>query len=230
VADLEYFVTDEGGTRGPLPAEALREAFATSAGPMTRVRVEGCEPWLPIEAWERFADLRPPPAVPPPPSGGAATRLPPELAGIAPRVRERLLWFVLDNDGVMGPVTGDFVRRGLATGKLKMGVGICMVGSTGWVRASIAFPSALEGATAVRPRPLTTFPCPACLEPCASTDFECAACGEPVRKASRAPSFGVAAVLVVLAWIIVLGVAIGAGAVVRMRLSESALSSELGAT
>jgi hypothetical protein len=223
VAELEYFLTDETGGRGPLPASAIREAIAAGAGPMTRVRVEGCEPWLPVEAWEKFADLRPPPAVPPPAAGGPATRLLPELAGIAPSVRERLLWFVLDADGVMGPVSGDFVRRGLATGKIKMGVGICLVGSTSWVRASIAFPSALEGATAVRPRPLTTFPCPACLEPCATSDVECSTCGELVKKAQRAPSLGVAVVLVVLAWIIVLGVCVGAGAIVRMKLGAAAL-------
>ncbi len=230
MAQLEYFLTDEGGSRGPLPAEALREALGAAAGPMTRVRVEGCEPWLPVEAWERFADLRPAPPVPPPPAGGAATRLPPELAGIAPSVRDKLLWFVLDSDGVMGPVSGEFVRRGLATGKLKMGAGICLVGSTGWVRASIAFPSALEGATAVRPRPLTTFPCPACLEPCASADVECGACGEPVRNASRAPSVGVVVILVVLAWVIVLGVSIGAGAIYRMRLGAQAIPRALVAT
>jgi hypothetical protein len=188
---------------------------------MTRVRVEGCEPWLPVEAWEGFADLRPAPAVPPPPAAGPATRMTAELAGIAPRVRDKLLWFVLDGDGVMGPVSGEFVRRGLATAKIKMGAGICLVGSTGWVRASIAFPSALEGATAVRPRPLTTFPCPACLEPCASTDTECSACGEPVQKATRAPSLGVVIVLVLLAWIIVFGIALGAGAIVRARLTSA---------
>jgi hypothetical protein len=230
VAQLEYFVTDEGGSRGPLPAEALREALGAGSGVLTRVRVEGCEPWLPVEAWERFADLRPAPPVPPPPAAGPATRLPPELAGIAPSVRDKLLWFVLDADGVMGPVSGEFVRRGLATGKLKMGAGICLVGSTGWVRASIGFPSALEGATAVRPRPLTTFPCPACLEPCASSDAECGACGEPVIKARRAPSLGVAIVLVALAWIIVLGVAVGAGAIARTKLGAISLPSALGTT
>jgi hypothetical protein len=230
VAQLEYFVTDEGGSRGPFPAEALRELLGAGAGTMTRVRVEGCEPWLPVEAWERFADLRPAPPLPPPPAAGAATRLPPELAGIAPSVRDKLLWFVLDADGVMGPVSGEFVRRGLATGKIKMGAGICLVGATGWVRASIAFPSALEGATAVRPRPLTTFPCPACLEPCASTDAECGACGEPVRKASRAPSVGVLIVLVMLAWVIVLGVSIGAGALVRLKLGARATRPALEMT
>ncbi|HVY47002.1 MAG TPA: hypothetical protein VHB21_14040, partial [Minicystis sp.] len=153
---LDYFVSDETGSRGPLTAEALRAAIGPSPAPTTRVRVEGCEPWLPLEAWDAFADLRPPAAVPPPPAAGPATRLSAELAGIAPSVRERLLWFVLDEGGIMGPVTGEFVRKGLATAKIKMGAGACLATTTAWVRASIAVPSALEGATAVRPRPLTT--------------------------------------------------------------------------
>src|SRR5262249_24666544 len=153
--------------------------------PSVRVRTNGCDAWLPLEAWEALADLRAPPDAPPPPTTVPATRLAAEIVAIAPLARERLLWFVADSDGAMGPVSGDFLKRGLSSGKIKMGVGICLVSSNPWVRASLAFPSELEGATAIRPRVLVTFPCPACREPCVASDKSCTACDEPIEPPQR---------------------------------------------
>ena len=212
--DLELFVSDGEGSRGPLPVgEVRREIGAGTISPRARFRAGTAGGFLPGAAWEPLSDLLPAPPPPERPAGGASPALPADVAGGDPRARERLLWFVADADGVMGPVNGEFVRKGLASGKLAPGSACCLVGSSVWVRAPAVFPEALGGsATSVRNRPLATVPCAFCLEPMALADAVCDACGErparPVRPARSALAAACGALLVV-------GATIGAGAASR---------------
>jgi hypothetical protein len=200
---IDYFVSDASGSRGPLSSDAARAALGDSTEGV-RVRVEGCEPWLPAEAWEAFADLGRSSIVPSPPPAGAATQLPEELTSIAPSVRDRLMWFVADADGVMGPFSGEYVKRGLATSKFKGTAGVCVVSTEAWARAAIVFPGALEAATDVRPRLAVVSVCQACLEPCMPGDATCGACGEPLAVPPPT-SRVVTLALVALAWAVVFG-------------------------
>jgi hypothetical protein len=221
MSDLAYMLSDEAGAIGPLDASGLRNALAATEADQPLVRAASCDAWLAAAAWEACGDLRPAPPVPPLPAGGVAMTLPSELAPFPADVRERLLWFVQDKDGVMGPVSGEFVRKGLVSGKVAAMAGVCLVTSSNWVRAATVFPRALEAATVVGQRRLQTFPCPACREPCAPGDRTCSACDEPVSPPPPPLTRERQALLLGAAWLAVLVIGLLLALVARLAAPSS---------
>ena len=182
-ADLELFISDAQGSRGPLPVEKVRRELSEGTiNGKALFRTDGCGAWLAGPAWEALADLLPVPPLPGKPALAPGTSIPADVAECTQGVRERLLWFLSDADGVMGPVTGEFVRRGLESGKVAASAAVCLASSASWIRAPAVFPGALSGATAVR-RISLALPCAFCFEPLAPMDTVCGACGEAVRAA-----------------------------------------------
>ncbi|MCC6556290.1 MAG: hypothetical protein IT372_25295 [Polyangiaceae bacterium] len=206
-ARLKLFAFDEGASRGPLPSEEICRAIALGEiKASARFRADPSHAWLPGAAWEALAEVLPSPRPPPAPSGPGETSLPDEIAATPPAVREHLLWFVADEDGVMGPVGGDFIVKGIKTNKIPITALITLASwsdKAAWVRAPLVFPAANVGVTTIRKRPLPTRACAYCLEPVATRDVTCAACGEPTRPvAGPAPAqraIAVAAALVLTA-------------------------------
>ncbi|WP_153818076.1 hypothetical protein [Polyangium spumosum] len=187
--NAEFFVSEQGNIRGPLRLEAIRREIGSGSLKDPLFRMEGCKRFLPGAAWDPLSDLFSSPSPPDPPEGVVAEALPRDLAKLEPQARDKLLWFVEDTDGVMGPVTGAFVARGLMTGRIPMSSGVSLVSVPGWIRGTAVFPAALEGATAIRKRPLSTFTCPYCLEPVMVGSTSCLMCGEFVGIAE--PRLGV---------------------------------------
>jgi len=212
---LELYVLDEGTSRGPMPVEAVRRALgAGEIGQGARFRIAEGLPWLPGAAWDALADLLPAPHPPDPPEGPAAPLLPGELADIPPKVREHLVWFVADEDGVMGPVGGDFVVQGIRAGKISPSAAVSLASwrvRATWVLAPMVFPSASAGATTMRKRAApASATCAYCLEPHALGAAACPVCGEPTRPAAG-PSRGQQALTVLAA--LGISVVVAAGAV-----------------
>ncbi|MDI1449253.1 hypothetical protein [Polyangium sp. 6x1] len=191
--NVEFFVSQQGNIRGPVRLDAVRREIGDGAGKDLLFRMEGCKRFLPGAAWDPLSDLFPAPSPPDPPEGVVAEALPRDLAKLEPQARDKLLWFVEDTDGVMGPVTGAFVVRGLMTGRIPMSSGVSLVSVPGWIRGTAVFPAALEGATAIRKRPLSTFTCPYCLEPVMVGSTSCLMCGEFVGIAK--PRLGLSRVV-----------------------------------
>jgi hypothetical protein len=177
----EFFVSEQGKSRGPVRLDAVRRELSSGAMSTEALfRMEGCKRFLPGAAWDPISDLFPTPSPPDLPDGATLEALPRDLAGLDPQVRDKMLWFVEDADGVMGPVAGGFVARGLITGRIPMTAAVSLVSVPGWVRATAVFPAALESATAIRARPMQTFPCPYCVEPVIVGSTTCMHCSEPV--------------------------------------------------
>lgn len=200
------------GSIGPLSAEALRDALKERRYADVKVRVEGNSSWLPAFAWDAAGDPNPPPAPPPLPSHGPSIVLPSELAEFTPKMREKLLWFVSDADGLMGPLSGEFVRAGVTSGKISPSAQLCMIASQEWVRASIVFPKVYEGTTAARVRPIDIETCAFCREPVGDTDKMCVACGERIlRQAPLGIGRTGAIAFLVYAALLVVGVVVALG-------------------
>jgi len=178
--NVELFVSEQGQIRGPLRLEAIRREIASGEIKDALFRMEGCKRFLPGSAWDPLSDLFSAPSAPDPPEGTVAEALPRDLAKLEPGPRDKLLWYVEDADGVMGPVTGAFIARGLMTGRIPISSSVCLVSVPGWIRGTAVFPAALEGQTAIRARPLSTFSCPYCLEPVIIGSNNCLMCGESV--------------------------------------------------
>lgn len=179
---IEFFVSEDRKIRGPVRLEDLRREFESGADAERNVlfRMEGCKRFLPGNAWDPLSDLFPAPSALDRPDGGVSEKPPRDLATLDPAARDKLLWFVEDADGVMGPVTGAFVARGLMTGRIPITAAVSLVGVLGWIRATALFPAALEGATEIRMRPLGSFACPYCLEPVILGSTNCLMCNENV--------------------------------------------------
>ena len=217
-ANLKLFVFDEDGSSGPLPVEVIRRGITSekiSAG--ARFRAVETQPWLPGTAWEALADLLPAPRTPAPPEGPVGTSLPEEISATPVRVREHLLWFVADKDGVMGPVSGDFVVKGMKNDKIPLTATVSLATwtvGTLWARAPLVFPATHTGATTIRQQRVPTRPCGYCLEPVPVGALVCGACGESVRLG--AGFGGVARVLVVFgAFAVAATAALGSAALAR---------------
>ncbi|HVK71535.1 MAG TPA: hypothetical protein VM694_44080, partial [Polyangium sp.] len=213
--NVEFYVSEQGNIRGPVRLEAVRREIGGGAMKDPLFRMEGCKRFLPGSAWDPLADLFPAPSPPDRPEGSVAEALPRDLAKLEPQARDKLLWFVEDTDGVMGPVTGAFVVRGLMTGRIPISSGVSLVSVPGWIRGTAVFPAALEGATAIRKRPLSTFTCPYCLEPVMVGSTSCLMCGEFVGITQ--PRLGMTRVvgLVALGFALVLAPLLGGALSVR---------------
>jgi hypothetical protein len=211
-------VIDEGTSRGPLPVDQVRRALASGEiGPGARFRVAEEHPWLPGAAWEALADLLPSPHTPGPPEAEPAALLPGEIAEVPPRIREHLLWFVADQDGVMGPLGGNFIVKGIRAGKISLSAAVSLASwrvKAAWVRAQVAFPSASAGSTTMRKAPTPEAPCASCLEPLPPGAATCPACGEPARV--HEPTGGRA--LALLGALLVAAVLAAAGIVLARRV------------
>ncbi|MDC3956589.1 hypothetical protein [Polyangium jinanense] len=191
--NVEFLVSEQGNIRGPMRLEAVRREIGGGTLKDPLFRMEGCKRFLPGAAWDPISDLFPSPSPPDAPEGVVAEALPRDLAKLDPQARDKLLWFVEDTDGVMGPVTGAFVVRGLMTGRIPISSGVSLVSVPGWIRGTAVFPAALEGATAIRKRPMSTFTCPYCLEPVMVGSTSCLMCGEFVGIAK--PRLGLSRVV-----------------------------------
>lgn len=215
VSNVEFFVSEQGNIRGPMRLEAVRREIGGGTLKDPLFRMEGCKRFLPGAAWDPLSDLFPSPSPPDAPEGTVAEALPRDLARLDPQARDKLLWFVEDTDGVMGPVTGAFVVRGLMTGRIPISSGVSLVSVPGWIRGTAVFPAALEGATAIRKRPMSTFTCPYCLEPVMVGSTSCLMCGEFVGIAK--PRLGLSRVvgLLGLGLVIVLAPLLGGALSVR---------------
>jgi hypothetical protein len=179
---IEFFVSEDRKVRGPVRLEELRREFESGVDPERNIlfRMEGCKRFLPGNAWDPLSDLFSTPSALDRPDGVVAEKPPRDLATLDPAARDKLLWFVEDADGVMGPVTGAFVARGLMTGRIPITAAVALVSVPGWIRATALFPAALEGATEIRMRPLGSFVCPYCLEPVIIGSTNCLMCNENV--------------------------------------------------
>lgn len=179
---IEFFVSEERKIRGPVRLDEIRREFESGANAEKNVlfRMEGCKRFLPGNAWDPLSDLFPVPSALDRPDGAVAEKPPRDLANLEPEARDKLLWFVEDADGVMGPVTGAFVARGLMTGRIPITAAVALVSVPGWIRATALFPAALEGATEIRMRPLGSLACPYCLEPVIIGSTNCLMCNENV--------------------------------------------------
>jgi hypothetical protein len=180
---IEFFVSEDRKIRGPVRLEQLRREFESGDQAEKNVlfRMEGCKRFLPGNAWDPLSDLFSAPSTIDRPDGVVAEKPPRDLATLEPEARDKLLWFVEDADGVMGPVTGAFIARGLMTGRIPITASVSLVSVAGWIRATALFPAALEGATEIRMRPLLgTYSCPYCLEPVIIGSTHCLMCNENV--------------------------------------------------
>jgi hypothetical protein len=206
-AEPEFFVANEAGvTTGPLSPAELRVALRDRTSPPVKVRFASASTWLPIFVVDAAGSHGAPPAPPPMPKKGPSATLPPALVEITPKMREHLLWFVLDVDGMLGPVTGEFIRRGLAAGKITPSASLCMVTSTDWIRALSAFPKVIEGTTKVFARPDLGAGCPSCREPILKGEPVCPFCAEPLASYSAHANLSLAAILALsLAMLFVIG-------------------------
>ncbi len=201
---IEFFVSEDGKTRGPVRLEQIRREFEAGGDKEVLFRMEGCKRFLPGAAWDPLSDLFTPAS--PPDRPDVVTEKPPrDLATLDPAPRDKLLWFVDDADGVMGPVTGAFIARGLMTGRIPITAAVSLVSVSGWIRATALFPAALEGATEIRMRPMGTLSCPYCLEPVIAGSSNCLMCNENVALGEPGLSLRQTALLVVgaLAFVIV---------------------------
>ncbi|AKT40665.1 hypothetical protein [Chondromyces crocatus] len=182
---VELYVLDEGRGYGPLSIEKVRSAISEGTiGVSARFRVSEGHPWLPGAAWDPVADLLPAPHLPEPPEGSPAPLPPGEVAGLPAHVRELLRWFVSDEDGVMGPVGGDFLVKAIKAGKLSTSAAIALAARrirAEWTVAAVVFPGASAGATTVRRRGAPAAPCAYCKESLTPAASTCPACGEPTR-------------------------------------------------
>jgi len=213
---IEFFVSEDRKIRGPVRLEEIRREFESGANAEKNVlfRMEGCKRFLPGNAWDPLSDLFPVPSALDRPDGAVAEKPPRDLATLDPAARDKLLWFVEDADGVMGPVTGAFVARGLMTGRIPITAAVALVSVPGWIRATALFPAALEGATEIRMRPLGSFACPYCLEPVIIGSTNCLMCNENVAMGE--PGLGIQQVA---------GLVAGALAVVIIPLIVGAFSA-----
>lgn len=195
---IEFFVSQDRKIRGPVRLEEIRREFESGANAEKNVlfRMEGCKRFLPGNAWDPLSDLFPVPSALDRPDGAVAEKPPRDLATLDPAARDKLLWFVEDADGVMGPVTGAFVARGLMTGRIPITAAVALVSVPGWIRATALFPAALEGATEIRMRPLGSFACPYCLEPVIIGSTNCLMCNENVAMGEPGLSIQQVAALV----------------------------------
>lgn len=203
---IEFFVSEDRKIRGPVRLEEIRREFESGANAEKNVlfRMEGCKRFLPGNAWDPLSDLFPVPSALDRPDGAVAEKPPRDLASLEPEARDKLLWFVEDADGVMGPVTGAFVARGLMTGRIPITAAVALVSVPGWIRATALFPAALEGATEIRMRPLGSLACPYCLEPVIIGSTNCLMCNENVAMGEPGLSIQQVAGLVVGALAVVI--------------------------
>jgi hypothetical protein len=229
VAEPEFFVSDPSGTIGPLTPPALREALRERVASQPMVRVAQSSTWLPAFAWEAAGVPEQAPSPPPLPVGGPSTVLPSELAELTPKMREKLLWYVSDADGLSGPLSGGAVREGLASGKIAPTAKLCMAASQEWVRAPIVFPKVVEGTTAARTRPFAVIPCMFCFEPIVATDKACNSCGEPVLRGRPLGRVRIAAIGL-LVHTALLGLGVGGVVLLRGRGAASLASPSGGAS
>jgi hypothetical protein len=195
---IEFFVSEDRKIRGPVPLEQIRREFESGDQAEKNVlfRMEGCKRFLPGNAWDPLSDLFSAPSTLDRPDGVVAEKPPRDLATLEPEARDKLLWFVEDADGVMGPVTGAFVARGLMTGRIPITAAVALVSVAGWIRATALFPAALEGATEIRMRPLGSLTCPYCLEPVIIGSTNCLMCNENVAMGEPGLSLKQVALLV----------------------------------
>ncbi|HMY18341.1 MAG TPA: hypothetical protein PKA58_18575, partial [Polyangium sp.] len=126
---IEFFVSEDRKIRGPVRLEEIRREFESGANAEKNVlfRMEGCKRFLPGNAWDPLSDLFPTPSALDRPDGVVAEKPPRDLASLEPEARDKLLWFVEDADGVMGPVTGAFVARGLMTGRIPINSAVASI-------------------------------------------------------------------------------------------------------
>lgn len=194
---IEFFVSEDGKIRGPVRLEQIRREFETGTNDKEVLfRMEGCKRFLPGTAWDPLSDLFSAASAPDRPDGVVTEKPPRDLATLDPAARDKLLWFVEDADGVMGPVTGAFVARGLMTGRIPITAAVALVSVPGWIRATSLFPAALEGATEIRMRPLGSYSCPYCLEPVIIGSTNCLMCNENVAMGEPGLSLRQSALLV----------------------------------
>lgn len=195
---IEFFVSEDRKIRGPVRLEQIRREFESGDQSEKNVlfRMEGCKRFLPGNAWDPLSDLFSAPNTIDRPDGVVAQKPPRDLATLEPEARDKLLWFVEDADGVMGPVTGAFVARGLMTGRIPITAAVALVSVQGWIRATALFPAALEGATEIRMRPLGSLSCPYCLEPVIVGSTNCLMCNENVAMGEPGLSLQQVALLV----------------------------------
>ncbi len=195
---VEFFVSEDRKVRGPVRLDELRRELESGVDPERNIlfRMEGCKRFLPGNAWDPLSDLFSVPSALDRPDGVVAEKPPRDLATLEPEARDKLLWFVEDADGVMGPVTGAFVARGLMTGRIPITAAVALVSVPGWIRATALFPAALEGATEIRMRPLGSYACPYCLEPVIIGSTNCLMCNENVAMGEPGLSMQQVAMLV----------------------------------
>jgi DNA-binding beta-propeller fold protein YncE len=180
---------------------ALREGSMTAETPL---RLEGTELWIALEAWATFALRRlvAPPTPMPPTAEELRDELPSDLAALPIEVRSMLLYWVHEGAHTFGPLTGEQLRRGLASDRYG-DASVSAFSRGGWYRASALF-TAEQQTSRLTPAQVIlvagapslgslTMRCPTCLEVIALLAEVCPKCDEPTAAPSAPPSLSIAA-------------------------------------
>jgi DNA-binding beta-propeller fold protein YncE len=199
---IQFQVGDAAGEW--LGDDAIRTAVrqrALAAG--TLLRLAGTELWIPIEGWATFSLHRLVPPTPMPPAADAiASELPDELASVPVEVRSMLLYWVHEGAHTFGPLTGEQLRRGLASERYGA-ASVSIVSRETWCLASALFtaeqrisrltPAQSDLVADVPSLASLTMRCPTCLEVIALLAEVCPECDEPTAAPPAPPSLSQAA-------------------------------------
>jgi hypothetical protein len=188
--DLRFYVDDGGRPIGPRTDDELREALRSGAlDADRRLRCADAPLWLPARAWATLAVTSAPPAAP------SVTELErasasPDLLSAATELLDRVLFFVLEDGVVRGPMPGAKIRPLVEGGRLRS-AHLAPAGTADWVLARRLFDRTQSEARAVSTASSPDLPamrCPTCLELVPVSDELCPECEEPLDGAAAPPS------------------------------------------
>jgi DNA-binding beta-propeller fold protein YncE len=208
--DLRFYTQRDERVAGPFSDDTIREAVRNGtleAG--TRVRIVGSDLWALPHAWATFSTRRSLQESPPAPRE-TSRELPPQLASATEMVRDMLLWCLHEGDITFGPLTGEQIRKGLASGRYR-GATAALVGTEEWYPVGLLFDRAVRAAqplialaqqdsahphgaagkgewyaSAGSAGQQLSMRCPTCLEIIAYGSSTCPECAEPTDEAALA--------------------------------------------
>lgn len=188
--DLRFYVDDGGRPIGPRTDDELREALRTGAlDPDRRLRCADAPLWLPARAWATLAVESEAPSAP---SAAELERASasPDLLCAATELLDCVLFFVLEDGAVRGPLPGAKIRPSVEGGRMRT-AHLAPAGTADWVLARKLFDRTQSEARAVSAASspdLPTMRCPTCLELVQATEELCPECEEPLDGSTAAPS------------------------------------------
>lgn len=177
--EIRFYIERSGNVAGPVTDDEVRDALRggrLEAG--TRVRLAGSDLWAAPRVFATFALSRPgASAAPPAPAPAAvAKELPPELAQASAALLDLLLFWVHEGTHIFGPLTGEQLRVGRASGRYR-GAAVTLLEPLAWYPAALLFgrASASREAAATRPAPR-------------SSTIYLGAAADPIARATSVPS------------------------------------------